>query len=106
MDEKRFKMIDEEFICTNCNTLVKSLGYTARDHCPSCLCSLHVDINPGDRKEECHGLLEPIAVEKFKDSFKIIYKCNKCGMIKKNIMAKDDSMDLIIKIASNPISIE
>ena len=106
MDAKKFKMIDEPFICLNCGHKVSTLGYTARDHCPNCLFSLHVDINPGDRKQDCKGLLEPIAVLKFKDSYKIVYKCQKCGMIRKNIMATDDNMDLIIKIMSNPISVE
>ena len=106
MEDKKFKMIDESFKCINCNHLVHSLGYTARDHCPCCLCSLHVDINPGDRKEECKGILRPISVEKSKKNYKIIYKCEKCGRIKKNIMATDDNMDLIIEIMANPIKIE
>ncbi|MDD4027925.1 MAG: RNHCP domain-containing protein, partial [Bacilli bacterium] len=46
-------MIDENFICEVCKKEVKSLGYTARDHCPYCLSSKHVDINPGDRKCTC-----------------------------------------------------
>ena len=46
---KKFNMIDEEFICENCLNKVQKLGYTARDHCPFCLYSKHVDINPGDR---------------------------------------------------------
>ena len=49
----------------------------------------------------CLGLLEPIGIEKFKDSFKIIYKCKKCNQIHKNIMANDDNMDLIIDISRN-----
>lgn len=103
MEEKKFKMIDVAFICDNCGSMVKPLGYTARDHCPNCLCSKHVDINPGDRKCDCHGLLRPIALENAKKSgYKIIYKCDKCGEVKKNIMASDDNMDLIIKIMSNP----
>lgn len=103
--EKKFKMIDEAFICENCNNKVLPLGYTARDHCPNCLVSKHVDINPGDRKASCGGLLKPIAIEKNKKSgYKIIYKCEKCGMIKKNIMADDDNFDLIIKIMSEPIN--
>ena len=101
MDEtKKFKMMDENFICTNCGEEVEKLGYTARDHCPNCLHSIHIDINPGDRMCNCHGLLIPIAIEKFKDTYKIVYKCNKCGEIKKNIKADDDNMDLIIKIMS------
>ena len=40
-----------------------------------------------------------------KDTLKIIYKCRKCGMIKRNKMAIDDNYDLILKLASNPIDI-
>lgn len=92
-------MIDEDFICENCGYEVKKLGYTARDHCPNCLYSKHVDINPGDRQNNCKGLLKPVGIEKFKDSFKILYKCEKCKNDHKNIMAIDDNMDLIIEIS-------
>ena len=98
-DYKKFKMVDEEFNCINCGKLVKRLGYTARDHCPYCLVSLHVDINPGDRNNKCHGLLIPIDIEKYKDTYKIIYKCDKCGELHKNIMAKDDDMEKIIELS-------
>lgn len=98
---KRFNMVDEEFICENCNTLVNKLNYTARDHCPNCLYSKHLDINPGDRLNNCHGLMMPIAIEKYKDTYKIIYKCLKCGNIHKNKVAVDDNMDLIIKLSNN-----
>ena len=70
---KKFKMIDEDFICINCGYEVKKLGYTARDHCPNCLYSIHVDINPGDRENNCKGLLIPVGIEKFKNTYKIIY---------------------------------
>ena len=92
-------MVDENFICENCGINVNKLSYTARDHCPSCLYSKHVDINPGDRANNCLGLLEPIGIEKFKNTYKIIYKCQKCNKIHKNIIANDDNMDLIIKLS-------
>lgn len=95
---KRFNMIDENFICENCNKEVKKLNYTARDHCPHCLYSKHLDIMPGDRANKCMGLLVPIDIEKFKDTYKIIYKCEKCGEIHKNIIATDDNFDEIINI--------
>jgi ribosome biogenesis GTPase / thiamine phosphate phosphatase len=99
--EKKFKMIDESFICKVCGKEVNNLGYSARDHCPYCLCSIHVDNNPGDRLCTCHGILRPIGIEKAKKAnFKIIYQCDKCGMIKKNIMARDDNMDLIISLST------
>ena len=96
---KKFTMRDEEFICENCNKIVKPLGYTARDHCPYCLYSKHVDIMPGDRANTCKGLLKPIGIEKFKDTYKILYKCKSCHEPHKNIMANDDNMDLIIELS-------
>lgn len=98
---KKFNMLDEEFVCENCHKEISKLNYTARDHCNYCLYSKHVDINPGDRKNDCHGLLVPIGIEKFKDTYKIIYKCNKCHQLHKNIMATDDNMDEIIKLSVN-----
>ncbi len=96
---KRFNMRDEDFICINCGKEVNKLNTTARDHCNNCLYSVHVDINPGDRKNPCKGLLEPIGIEKYRDTYKIIYKCQLCGMIHKNIMASDDNMDKIIELS-------
>ena len=96
---KRFNMINEGFVCENCGRDVYKSSYTARDHCPYCLYSKHVDIMPGDRQNECKGLLKPIAIEKFKDTYKIVYKCNKCNQIHKNIMANDDDFDLIIELS-------
>lgn len=96
---KQFFKKDEEFICDNCGKSVGKLLYTTRDHCPYCLYSKHVDINPGDRANKCLGLLVPIDIEKFKSSYKIIYKCNICGMIHKNIMASDDDFEKIIVLS-------
>jgi len=98
---KKFTKIDEEFICENCNEKITKLNYTARDHCNKCLYSKHVDINPGDRNNNCKGLLKPIKIEKFKKTYKIIYKCEKCNQIHKNIIANDDNMDIIIELSKN-----
>ena len=92
-------MIDEEFVCENCNKMVKKLNYSARDHCNYCLYSKHVDIMPGDRQNTCHGLLKPIGIEKYKNTYKIIYKCEKCHLTHKNIMANDDNFDKIIELS-------
>ena len=96
---KNFSKLDEEFICENCNKKISKLNYTSRDHCPYCLYSKHVDINPGDRANNCKGLLKPIGVEKFKDTYKIIYKCIKCGETHKNIVATDDDFNEIINLS-------
>lgn len=101
MEIKRFTQKDEDFICENCGKKVSKLGYSSRNHCPNCLHSKHVDIHPGDRQETCHGILEPISLEiDGKKGYVIIFKCKKCGQIRKNKAAKDDNMDLIIKLSS------
>ena len=100
MQDKKFTMIDESFTCFNCKTEVKPLGYTARDHCPNCLYSLHLDINPGDRKSTCKGILKPVGIEKTKkDNYKILYKCEKCGYLTKNKAAIDDNINEIIDLS-------
>ena len=106
MEDKKFTMIDEGFICEVCGKQVEKLNYTARDHCNYCLSSKHLDVFPGDRKANCGGILVPIAVEKGpRDTIKIIYKCSKCGEEKKNIMADDDDFDKILEIMVNNNSI-
>lgn len=100
---KKFEMKDEAFICEHCHQKIDKLNYTARDHCKFCLYSKHVDINPGDRRNPCQGLLEPIGIEKYKNTYKIIYKCLKCHQIHKNIMANDDNYDVIIELSKTNI---
>lgn len=97
---KKFANNDESFRCENCGKTVEKLNYTSRDHCNFCLYSKHVDIFPGDRQNECHGLLKPIDIVKYKNTYKIIYKCMKCNEIHKNIMAKDDDINIIINLST------
>ena len=94
-------MIDEEFICENCNNKVERLEYSARDHCNHCLYSKHVDILPGDRQNNCQGLLKPIGIEKYRNTYKIVYQCQKCKELHRNIMANDDNMEVIIELSKN-----
>ena len=99
---KNFTKNDEEFICENCGAKVNPLGYSSRDHCPHCLCSKHVDINPGDREAECKGLLKPIQVlPDSKKGYIIIYRCTKCGEERRCKAASDDDLDLLIKYTVN-----
>ena len=99
---KQFTKRDEEFECEYCKKKVEKLGYTSRDHCPYCLCSKHVDKMPGDREETCHGKLKPIQVElNNKKGYIIVYRCERCGEIRRNKAAEDDDMDMLIKLTYN-----
>ncbi|HBL83875.1 MAG: hypothetical protein A2Y17_00170 [Clostridiales bacterium GWF2_38_85] len=102
MKIKRFVKNDDTFICKNCGATVPQLGYTSRNHCPKCLYSLHVDVNPGDRANNCGGLMRPVAVIPHpKKGYIITHKCIVCGFIGKNKAADDDNTDLLIKY-TNP----
>ncbi len=104
MENRKFTVIDEEFICENCGKKVEKLGYSSRNHCPYCLHSKHLDKFPGDREESCHGDMEPIGLKiSSKKGYVIIFKCKKCGTIRNNKAAKDDNMDLIIKLSKTEI---
>lgn len=106
MDSKRFSKNDDGFICRNCGFEVKPLGFTSRDHCPKCLFSVHVDINPGDRMNSCLGLLEPICAEPDpRKGYIITYRCQKCGQLHRNRAAHEakiqpDNLSLIIKLTA------
>lgn len=93
---------DNEFICINCKEKVEKLNYTSRDHCNHCLYSVHVDIFPGDRLNDCKGILKPInVVVDSKKGKQIVYRCTKCSEEIKNIVAADDNQDEIYKIVDN-----
>jgi len=109
METKRFTKNDNSFICQNCGREVEPLGYTSRNHCPFCLCSVHLDVNPGDRASDCGGLMEPVsAVPDPKKGFIIIHRCTKCGEIRRNKAAHEaknqpDDMRLIIELTAKQI---
>lgn len=86
----------EDFICEHCGREVRGNGYT--NHCPYCLWSKHVDINPGDRAAGCGGLMKPIAVELRKGERIIVHECVKCGHRKPNRSAPEDDFDVILQI--------
>lgn len=88
----------EDFVCENCGTVVKGNGYT--NHCPKCLYSKHVDVNPGDRLNACNGLMKPIKVEMEQGEYIITHRCLVCGMSKRNKTDELDDMNAIIKLAS------
>ena len=98
---KKFNKNEEGFICANCKRQVLPLGYTSRNHCPYCLYSLHVDNNPGDRSNACHGLMKPIGILINKKGTVIVHKCQKCNEVKKNISATDDSQKQILNVMKN-----
>ena len=96
---RQFQRKKEDFICEHCGTEVHGNGYT--NHCPNCLYSKHVDINPGDRAETCGGLMEPIDLELKDGKYIIVHRCQKCGFIRRNKISEDDNFETVLTLAKN-----
>ncbi len=92
---KLFSKRKEDFRCAHCGAIMAGSGYT--NHCSVCLWSMHVDVNPGDRKESCGGMMEPIGVERSRTKIIIIHRCTKCGK-QRRVSASSDDYDAIDKI--------
>ncbi|MFK7780524.1 MAG: RNHCP domain-containing protein [Candidatus Gracilibacteria bacterium] len=95
-----FKMINESFECENCHKQInKHTEGSARNHCPNCLYSKHLDENfPGDRESKCLGLMQPIDIDYKKNKGNMIkHKCKKCGKEILNKIAPDDNFLEFIK---------
>ncbi len=100
---KKFRRNIENFNCENCGLLIKGNGYT--NHCPHCLYSKHVDINPGDRAATCGGLMQPIGIKIEGDKQFIYHKCVKCGFVKRNSKVTEDNMEQVIAISAIPLEL-
>ncbi|MBI3159657.1 MAG: RNHCP domain-containing protein [Chloroflexi bacterium] len=98
MTSPKFQRTREDFICENCGEQVRGDGYT--NHCPACLWSKHVDVNPGDRAEACRGLMQPVAVEHKKGEYRILQRCLTCGTERWNKAARQDSFEMILQLAA------
>jgi predicted RNA-binding Zn-ribbon protein involved in translation (DUF1610 family) len=103
---KRFKKNDSGFVCVNCGRKVEPLGYSSRNHCPFCLWSVHVDINPGDRANPCGAPMRPVRVETDpRKGFVIVHECTACGEIRRCRAAngadvQPDDVELLISLTA------
>ena len=92
-----FKKTKEDFICEICGTAAQGTGFT--NHCPKCLWSKHVDVNPGDRAEKCGGMMKPIRVAGDQKKYFLIHKCEICGAERRNRGELDDNFDEVLAVA-------
>ena len=107
-ETKRFQENDSGFFCQNCGKEVLPLGKTSRNHCPFCLCSLHVDRMPGDRANPCGGIMDAIRTETDpRRGFVIVHRCRKCGEERRNRAAhgpgfrvQPDDLTLLIRLSA------
>lgn len=93
-----FKRTIEDFTCEHCGEQVTGNGFT--NHCPQCLWSKHVDVDPGDRLALCGGLMRPTEIQKKGSEYSIIQVCEKCGFTRANKAQKEDNFDMVLQIVA------
>lgn len=97
---------NEAFVCRVCGrtAVPQGAGSEHRNHCPNCLSSLHVDIEPGDRAADCGGIMDPIAVWVRKNGeWAIVHRCRRCGAMSSNRVAADDNPMKLMSMAMKPL---
>ena len=98
---------NDSFTCKVCGRPVvpSGAGSGHRNHCPNCLSSLHLDIEPGDREADCGGIMDPVGVWVRKSGeWAIIHRCRRCGHLSSNRAAADDNPMKLMSIAMRPLS--
>ncbi|NUS72047.1 MAG: RNHCP domain-containing protein [Corynebacteriales bacterium] len=95
---RQFQRTVEDFECGNCGAQVTGTGYT--NHCPACLWSRHVDVQPGDRAAQCQALMRPVRAHLDHGAFIITHECTRCGVRKLNKAARSDDRDLLIALSA------
>jgi len=61
-----------------------------RNHCPACLWSRHLDVEPGDRAADCGGLMRPLRIDwRRGKGLAVIHHCVRCGVLRANRIADD-----------------
>lgn len=96
-----------EFVCKVCGASVGPNlgGGRQRNHCPVCLCSIHLDDLPGDRSADCGGIMDPVGVWVRKNGeWAIIHRCRRCGVFHSNRIAADDNPLKLMSIAVKPLA--
>ncbi len=77
------------FVCAQCGETVLALtNGSYRNHCPTCLWSLHVDDVPGDRASACGGRMEPIGLRRSAKHLQVVHRCLRCGVVRPNRIAE------------------
>jgi hypothetical protein len=87
----------EDFVCEHCGESVKGTGYT--NHCPKCLWSKHVDVDPGDRAATCGGMMKPIRVEGKTGEYVLVHRCEQCTFERRNKVSDIDDVGAVIALA-------
>lgn len=95
------------FACTWCGRIVSEYAPDGepRNHCPSCLHSLHIlDRATGD-PSDCEGKMSPIAIAVLRTGdWMVIHRCAQCNVLTSYPTRVDDNQLILMRMAVRPLA--
>ncbi|WP_043613848.1 RNHCP domain-containing protein [Nonomuraea candida] len=90
----------ETFACVRCGLTVTAHAPDGvrRNHCPSCLHSLHL-------LDECRSRMIPISIAVLRTGeWMLIHRCTRCGELTSNPICGDDNQLILMRMAVRPLA--
>lgn len=97
----------ETFACVRCGLTVAAFtpDGVRRNHCPSCLHSLHVHDQVEGGPSECRSRMSPISIAVLRNGdWKVIHRCTRCDELTANRVQVDDNQLILMRLAVRPLA--
>lgn len=104
---KSRQVLTDTFTCVRCGLTVTGTapGGERRNHCPSCLHSLHVHDRVAGGPSECRSRMAPISIAVLRNGdWMIIHRCTRCGELTSNPISGDDNQLILVRMAVRPLA--
>ncbi len=95
--------VDQSFACVACGAAVPPGGGRVRDHCPSCLTGLHVDVVPGDRAANCGARLVAVGLEVVAGEHVLRFACSRCSHTIRVRAHPDDDPGALARLSARAV---
>jgi len=99
--------VSDTFTCIRCGLVVVTLTAeeTRRNHCPSCLSSVHTVDHVEGGPTDCHGRMAPLAIAVRSDgSWALVHRCTRCRELALHPTASDDNQLILMRLAVRPLA--
>lgn len=97
----------ETFGCVRCGLTATAYAPDGarRDHCPSCLHSLHVDDHVAGGASSCRSRMTPIAIAVPRaGGWMLVHRCAACAELTASQVRGDDNRLVLMRLAVRPLA--
>lgn len=104
---KTHSVLTDTFACVRCGLTVTGAAPDGvrRNHCPSCLYSLHVLDHAAGGRSACGSRMAPISIAVLRGGdWMVIHRCTRCGELTSNPICQDDNQLILMRMAVRPLA--